>query len=104
MGGPVLRSRIEMDNQKAQEITIRLKQRGVVGQCPMCLNKKFSVNGTATQELDDKVGGLKGILDRLDGKGEFGPIPMVVTVCTQCGFVARYSLSVLGLDQAEEQP
>ncbi len=92
-----------MDNQRAQEITDRLKQRGVSGQCPMCRNNKFSVNGTVSQEIENKGQGLQGILDKLNGEGEFGPIECVVTVCTNCGFVAKYSLRVLELLPSQEK-
>jgi len=92
-----------MDNNRAEEIAARLKQRKVAGECPMCGNHRFSVNGTGTQELENRAEGLRGILEKLNGTGEFGPIPVVITVCTNCGFIARYSLSVLGLQEQKEE-
>ena len=86
-----------MDNIRAEQITNELKKRGVIGECPMCKNYKFSINGTSTLELDNRGEGIKGILDKLEGVGEFGPQDTVVTICTSCGFIARYSLKMLGL-------
>jgi len=87
-----------MDNARAEQITNELKRRGVIGECPMCRNHKFEVKGTSMMELDNRGEGLKGILDKLDGKGEFGPHNTVVTICTNCGFIARFSLKAIGIE------
>jgi len=87
-----------MDNTRAENIMVELKKRGVIGECPMCKNRKFSVNGTSMLELDNRGEGLKGIMDKLDGKGDFGPQNTVVTICTNCGYIARFSLKAIGLE------
>ncbi|MCK4719745.1 hypothetical protein KAU08_03755 [bacterium] len=84
-----------MDQQLAKDITSKLKQRGVSGQCPMCGNTRFSVNALAERDVIEKVDGLLGILNKLDKKGSHEPVRTVITFCTNCGFVAEFALNVI---------
>lgn len=74
--------------QKDKVINI-LKKKGIRLPCPRCGNPEFTLlDGYSLQLIQQELGRI------VVG----GPnVPLITTVCTQCGFVSQHALGALGL-------
>lgn len=78
-----------ISQEQQDRIIGALNARGVALPCPRCGNSKFTiVNNYSMLTLQSEFSGL------VIG----GPtIPVAITACERCGFIAQHALGVLGL-------
>ena len=73
-----------------QNIILKLNEKGIRTNCPMCGNDKFVIaDGYFLHYMQAVVNG---------GLSLGGPsIPTIAIVCERCGFTSQHALGVLGL-------
>jgi hypothetical protein len=77
-----------MDDERVEQISRALKEKGVNQPCPRCTNQSFSIAGESKILIQEDPSAFQ-----IGGKS----IPTILVACSKCGYITQHAQIPLGL-------